>query len=54
MKILRGIKLGLIRVSAEWQHRDGENTDHTRDLADALRSKSELPPLGRRVIDTLA
>ena len=45
MKILRGIKLGLIRVSAEWQHRDGENTDHTRDLADALRSKSELPPL---------
>lgn len=45
MKLLRDIRIGLVAVHPDWQHRVGENAEHTKDLVEAYESGAVLPPL---------
>jgi len=45
MRLLRDIRIGLVAVHPDWQHRVGENAEHTRDLVDAYQAGAILPPL---------
>lgn len=44
-RVLTGIRVALVVVSPDWQPRESLDTEHTRELVDALAAGVRLPPL---------